>query len=109
MISMSMTAASNEGYAGLLFDLSSRLSYMDRREDALKAIEEAVQLYRQLAADRPAAFTPNLATSLINLSNCLSDLGRREDALTAIEEQSSYGDSLLLTVLLLLLLISQRP
>jgi tetratricopeptide (TPR) repeat protein len=62
------------------------LSDLGHREDALKAIEEAVQLYRQLAADRPAAFTPDLAMSLNNLSSDLSDLGRREDALKAIEE-----------------------
>ncbi|KAG8741262.1 hypothetical protein FRC12_015731 [Ceratobasidium sp. 428] len=41
---------------------------MGRREEALAAIEEAVQLCRQLAADRPAAFTPDLADSLNNLS-----------------------------------------
>jgi hypothetical protein len=34
---------------------------MDRREDALNAIEEAVELYRRLAADHPAAFVLDLA------------------------------------------------
>jgi hypothetical protein len=45
-----------------------------------------VGLYRGLAAARPDAFTPDLATSLNNPANRLSDLGRREDALAAAEE-----------------------
>ncbi|KDQ10761.1 hypothetical protein BOTBODRAFT_473159 [Botryobasidium botryosum FD-172 SS1] len=69
-----------------LVDISERLSYMDRREEALLAIQEAVALYRQLANDRPAAFNPDLAMSLNNLSVRLSDLGQREDAFTADKE-----------------------
>ncbi|MGV1010502.1 MAG: tetratricopeptide repeat protein, partial [Dermatophilaceae bacterium] len=72
--------------AASLNNLSVRLSGLGRREDALTAIEEAVQLRRTLATAHPDAFTPNLAASLNNLSNQLSDLGRREEALTAIEE-----------------------
>ena len=49
-------------------------------------IEEATGIYRELAADRPDAFTPDLATSLNNLSIWLAGLGRREGALAAIEE-----------------------
>ena len=48
--------------------------------------QEAVSLYRQLAAARPDAFTPGLATSLNNLSLRLNDVGRRDEALAAIEE-----------------------
>ena len=40
----------------------------------------------QLAAARPDAFLPDLATSLNNQSTRLADLGRREEALAAIEE-----------------------
>ena len=47
--------------AGMVSNLSLRLSGLGRREDALAAGEEAVALYRQLAAARPDAFTPNLA------------------------------------------------
>ena len=43
-------------------------------------------LYRQLAAARPDAFTPDLAMSLNNLSGALAALGRWEEALAAIEE-----------------------
>jgi hypothetical protein len=42
-----------------------------------------VKIYRGLAAARPDAFLPDLATSLNNQSNRLSELGRREDALLA--------------------------
>ena len=72
--------------AQLLNNQSNRLSDLGRREDALAAIEEAVDVYRELARARPDAFLPDLAMSLNNQSVRLSDLGRREDALAAIEE-----------------------
>jgi tetratricopeptide (TPR) repeat protein len=50
------------------------------------AAEEAVGIYRKLAAARPDAFRPDLAALLHNLSLQLADLGRREDALAAAEE-----------------------
>ena len=67
-------------------NLSNHLSALGRREEALAAIQEAVAIYRSLAAARPEAFRPDLASSLNNLSTCLSDFGRREEALAAIEE-----------------------
>ena len=66
--------------------LCLRLSALGRREEALAASEQAVDLYRDLADTRPDAFRPNLAMSLNNLANRLSDLGRREEALAAIEQ-----------------------
>ena len=62
------------------------MSDLGRREDALAAAQEAIDIYRRLAAERPDAFLPDLATSLNNLGNRLSDLGRREDALAAAQE-----------------------
>jgi hypothetical protein len=44
------------------------------------AIQEAVTLYQQLAAERPAVFNSNLADSLSILSDCQSALGYQEDA-----------------------------
>ena len=67
-------------------NLSTRMSDLGRREDALAAVDEAATLYRQLADARPDAFLPNLASALNNLSVLLSGLGRREDALAAVEE-----------------------
>ena len=42
-----------------------------RREAALAAAREAVELYRALAAQRPDAFRPDLATSLMVRALCL--------------------------------------
>ena len=69
-----------------LTSLSTWLSLLGHREDALAAMEEAVIFFRAQAKARPNAFLPDLAASLNNLSNRLSDLGRREDALAAIGE-----------------------
>jgi tetratricopeptide (TPR) repeat protein len=76
----------NPDVAMWLNNLAGRLSHLGRREEALAAIEEAVQLYRGLAGARRDAFTPDLAMSLNNLAGMLSNLGRREEALAAIEE-----------------------
>ncbi len=72
--------------ARILNNLSVRLAALGRREEALPAIEEAVALYRRLAARNPDAFEPDLATSLNTLSVRLAALGRRAEALAAIEE-----------------------
>jgi tetratricopeptide (TPR) repeat protein len=52
-----------------------------QREDALKAIREAVDIYRSLTASYPDAFLPDLAKSLNNLGSTLSDLDQHEEAL----------------------------
>ena len=75
--------------AAALNNLADRLGDLDRREDALAAIEEAVTRYRQLTAAQPDVFTPDLAAALNNLANRLGDLDRREDALAAIQEAVS--------------------
>jgi hypothetical protein len=41
---------------------------LGHREDALKAIQHAVELHQQLAADRPAVLNSDLANSLDSLS-----------------------------------------
>ena len=63
--------------AGSLNNLSLRLGDLGRPEEALAAIQEAAEVYRELAAAAPDAFRPDLATSLNNLANALADLGRR--------------------------------
>ncbi len=75
--------------AALLHNLAIRLSDLGRREDAMTTAEQAVRLYRGLAAAHPEAFTPELASSLNILALRLGDLGRREDALTTAEEAVS--------------------
>ncbi|MFE4633979.1 tetratricopeptide repeat protein [Streptomyces sp. NPDC056773] len=72
--------------AASLNNLSIRLGDLGRREEALAAINEAVDVYRELAQQRPGASLPDLAMSLNNLAVDLGSLGRREEALAAINE-----------------------
>ena len=65
---------------------SIRLADLGRREEALAAVEEAVTIHRALAAARPDAFGPNLATSLNNQSNALAVSAELEEALDAASE-----------------------
>ena len=69
-----------------LNNLAIHLSELGQREKALQAAQEAVDLYSQLAQQRPDAFKPNLAGSLNNLAGRLSELGQREKALQAAQE-----------------------
>jgi tetratricopeptide (TPR) repeat protein len=55
-------------------------------EQALAASNEAVEIWRQLAAARPAAHSPVLATGLNSLAIHLAELGRQEKALKVIAE-----------------------
>ena len=61
-----------------LNNLSSRLAEDGQREEALAAIQAAVEIYRRLAAANPAAYEPALAMSLNNLSSRLAEDGQRE-------------------------------
>ena len=62
------------------------MAALGRREDALAAITEAVEICRELAAARPDAFRPDLASVADQPVQRLAALGRREDALDAITE-----------------------
>ncbi|MGD0103440.1 MAG: tetratricopeptide repeat protein, partial [Rhodopila sp.] len=73
-----------------LNNLANRLSELGRREDALAVAEEAVSLYRTLAAQRPDAFRPDLATSLWVLADCLDALARQEEGLAANAEAIGF-------------------
>jgi tetratricopeptide (TPR) repeat protein len=75
-----------EERARVLNRLGFALSEMGRREEALQAAQEAVEIRRQLAAQRPDAFLPDLANSLNNLGVMLSEMGRRAEALQATQE-----------------------
>jgi tetratricopeptide (TPR) repeat protein len=76
-------------FAKSLNTLSVRLGEAGRRDEGLKAIEEAVSIYKRLATDKPAAYKPHLAGSLSNLSLDLGEAGRRDEGLKAIEEAVS--------------------
>jgi len=62
------------------------LAALGRYDEALRAIQQAVDLYRDLAAQNPRAFRPDLARALLNLGAMLSALGRPEEALAAARE-----------------------
>jgi hypothetical protein len=72
--------------ADLLNALSHRLSNLGRREEALDAIEKAIEIRRRLADAQPEVFLPGLARALDSRSNHLANLGHREEALAAIDE-----------------------
>ncbi|MFD9590662.1 tetratricopeptide repeat protein [Streptomyces sp. NPDC059980] len=69
-----------------LSNLGVFLSEVGRRGEALANTQEAVDVYRLLAAQYPAAYRPNLAGVLSNLGMQLSEVGRREEALVATRE-----------------------
>ncbi len=72
--------------ATLLNNLANTLAALGQHEAALKAPQEAMDLYLQLGHSGPETFTQSLAMSLDTLANMLSALGRREAALQAAQE-----------------------
>jgi tetratricopeptide (TPR) repeat protein len=70
-----------------LANLSLRLSEVGRREEALRANDEALRMYRRLAANQPTVFY--LARSLSIHFDILFDLRRIPEALLAIQEAAS--------------------
>ncbi|MGH2708042.1 MAG: hypothetical protein ACRDJK_07075, partial [Actinomycetota bacterium] len=75
-----------EQRAQALNNLANSQSAVGMRTEALPSITEAVELYRRLARDNPAAFLPDLATSLNNLAPMQSEVGMRAEALSSITE-----------------------
>jgi hypothetical protein len=74
------SAADPTDLAGLLDQVSIRLSQAGDRQGALASITEAVRIRRALAEASPAAYLPNLAGSLNNLVRLLnSPLATNED------------------------------
>jgi tetratricopeptide (TPR) repeat protein len=69
-----------------LTTLGLRFSELGRPAEALPVTEEAVAMYRELAAASPDRYRPNLAASLDNLSVHFSAMGRPAEALSASEE-----------------------
>lgn len=67
-------------------NLGGRLSTVGYREEALVTVQEAVEIYRELANTRHKAFLPDLAMSLNNLGKFLSDVSCEEEALASVKE-----------------------
>jgi tetratricopeptide (TPR) repeat protein len=75
-----------EALSVALNNLGARLGELGRREEALAAGQEAIDIKRRLAKSRPDALLPGLADGLDNIATDLSWLGRREEALAASQE-----------------------
>ena len=71
-------------------NLATDLGETGRRAEALSAAQEAVALYRELAAGNPAAYLPDLAMSVNNLAVRLAEAGRRAEALDCAREASAH-------------------
>jgi DNA-binding transcriptional regulator GbsR (MarR family) len=67
-------------------NISIVYSRIGDRDSAIKAVQEAVEIYRKLAEAEPAAYLMGLAMSLNNLAGRLSENGDRKGALEAIQE-----------------------
>jgi len=74
------------GRAVLLNNLSVAISALGRREEALKAAQEAVDIYRQLARANPQAFLPDLARSLGVYGSILLAMKRHDEATSYFAE-----------------------
>ncbi len=72
--------------AEALLNLGVTLSALGRHEEAFKATEEAVEIYRELAQKNPDSFRPDLAMALTGLGAHLYTLDRYEEALEATRE-----------------------
>jgi tetratricopeptide (TPR) repeat protein len=66
--------------------LANILRELGQREAALQAAQEAADIRRELAAQRPDTFQPDLAASLNTLATMCSELGQREAALRPAQE-----------------------
>jgi tetratricopeptide (TPR) repeat protein len=68
-----------------LTNLGLRLSALGRPADALPPAEEAVAIYRDLAAADPDRYRPHLANALTNLGARFSGIGRAAEAVGPTE------------------------
>ena len=78
-------------------NLASFLRGFGRQQEALAAAQEAVNLYRALAAKAPDANTPNLARALANLGICFREVGQHEAALEPAKEATDFFRALAAT------------
>ena len=82
-----LTATDDPAERAVLYAaLAQRLRNAGRREDATRAYENTVALYRPLAAGDPARYLPMLAGCLNNAGLSLADLRRPREALEAAAE-----------------------
>jgi len=75
--------------AASLTSLAVRLYQAGRYDEALRAGQASVRLYRELAGTERSRFRPELAAGLINLGVWLSSLGRTAEAVPPTREAAS--------------------
>lgn len=63
-----------------------RLVQLGRPAEAMKATQEAIEMYRELAEDNPERYQPDLAESLRQLGIELDELGRPAESMAVTEE-----------------------
>ncbi|BCB84555.1 tetratricopeptide repeat protein [Phytohabitans suffuscus] len=85
-----MAAAEPNAYqpklAAALDALARRLSDLGRREEALRAADEAVDVYEELEERHPGSYRAALGAATSNFAVQLDRLGRHKDALTLDEQ-----------------------
>ncbi|MFM9441325.1 SAV_2336 N-terminal domain-related protein [Streptomyces acidiscabies] len=72
--------------AGRLMTFSNHLANLGRHEESLAQAEEAVRVWRELAAQAPQEYAAGLGAALNNLSVRLGESGRAEESLVAAFE-----------------------
>ncbi|MEO0941024.1 MAG: toll/interleukin-1 receptor domain-containing protein [Cyanobacteria bacterium J06642_12] len=82
---------------GLFNNLGARLLALGRHEEALQAMDKAIEIYRQLTLNHPNEYFSVMAWSLNNLGTILSFLGKREESLRATEEAVEISQKLVQT------------
>ncbi|MEO6855309.1 MAG: tetratricopeptide repeat protein [Rhodoferax sp.] len=73
-------------HAAALNDLAIAHAQLGQPEKASQTAQQALDLYRTLAAQRPDVYTPDLATSLNTLANIQSAIGDHEAALQTAQQ-----------------------
>ena len=78
----------NEKLANILFDYAYLNTDFKRMHEAVQLYQEALRIYRQLAASNPDGYMPDVASTLNNLALLQDDLSRYGEA------EENYQDAL---------------
>lgn len=68
----------------VLLDYARRLTEAGRREEALAALDESIQIGNKHIQDKPLRYAPNMAAALLTKAHLLADLNRVEEALSSV-------------------------
>lgn len=68
----------------VLLDYARRLTEAGRREEALAALDESIQIGNKHIQDKPLRYAPNMAAALLTKAHLLADLNRFDEALSSV-------------------------